>query len=514
MRIINKFFLFLITFSYFNLFAETNISNQLANEPFVLIVFGATGDLSARKLFPAVYNLTYNGCITENFSLVGIGRRDEDREQFQQKVLQSLQNFSRNKPENGIWERLKDKFTYHKTDFRDDEGYESLKELLAEIDKKIGSQKNYIFYLATEPLYFPEIIQKLSEHQLIGQKSSSKVIIEKPFGYDLDSALDLQKNILNYLAEEQIYLIDHYTGKEGVQNLSVLRFENPLLESIWNHGFIEQVQITLAESIGIGTRAAFWEKTGTLRDVVQNHVIQMLALIAMERPQTDSVADLHAEKVKVLNTIRPFNLEELGSSVIRGQYGAGFVNQETVKGYKEEVGVSKDSQSETYLATKLFIDNERWSGVPFYIRAGKRLEKQSTEIAIVFKKSPLSPEKESNVLHIKIQPNSSINFKIYSQSDFIEKKIDPITFGFKISANQKNVPEAYEKLIYDALLGDHTLFVQIDEILASWRLFTPVLKHWEKNVFSLPSYEAGSWGPEESQNLLEPGQEWLILDNN
>lgn len=507
MRLI--YLLLIFTFSFVDISAEDPCLDQ--PEPFTLVIFGSTGDLSARKLFPAAFNLVTNGCISDKFALVGIGRKEEDNHLFREKIYKSLQDFSRNKPNSESWEKFKDKLFYHKADFTEDEGYQSLKEKLKQLDQKIGSNGKYLFYLATEPSYFPEIIEKLDEH---GFLKSSSVIIEKPFGYDLDSAQQLQKKVLKHLKEDQIFLIDHYTGKEGVQNLSTLRFENPLFEALWDNNHIDHVQITLAESIGIGSRAAFWEKTGTLRDVVQNHVMQVLALLAMERPENTSAEALLKEKVKVLNAIRPYQENEIDRLIYRSQYTSGVINGESVKGYKEEMGVLKESASETFIATKLFIDNERWSGVPFYIRAGKRLEKQSTEIAVVFKNNPFNAEQENNVLHIKIQPNASVNLKILSKNNFINNNIVPVTFGFKLNSNYKGVPEAYEKLIYDAALGDHSLFAGIDEILAAWSLFTPILKHWENNQQGLSTYEAGSYGPAEADLLLEPGHRWLLLENS
>jgi glucose-6-phosphate 1-dehydrogenase len=338
------------------------------------------------------------------------------------------------------------------------------------------------------------------------------MIIEKPFGLDLASAIQLQEQLSTYLDESQIFRIDHYLGKEGVQNLLAFRFENALFEPLWNRNYIDNIQITLAEEIGIGSRSNFWEETGYLRDIFQNHMLQLLALIAMNEPLELNWERIHAEKIKVLNEILPFQFCGKDRVVIRGQYGPGFVQGVNVPGYREEKGVAAGSDVETYIAAKIFIDNDRWKGVPFYIRGGKRLAKQVTEIAITFKKATLPKNLDSNVLFIRIQPNVGIYFK--NNSKVLGFK--PIVFGYKPNAFfGRAFPEAYEKLICGCTSGDQSFFVDVQEQLAAWRLLTPVLAYWKEHTpEKFPNYDAGSWGPAEAdQMLICNGHEWQLLEN-
>jgi glucose-6-phosphate 1-dehydrogenase len=361
--------------------------------------------------------------------------------------------------------------------------------------------------LATQPSHFSLIIEKLNAHQLV---QNSKVVIEKPFGYDLESAVDLQKNISKYLEESQIYLMDHYLGKEGVQNLLSFRFENKLLEPFWNHQHIDHVQITLSEEMGIGTRAHFWEETGYLRDVFQNHLMQLLALLAMEPPLDQKIESIQTEKIKVLNAVRPFPVEGIDKYIVRGQYGPGKLHGLEVLGYNQESGVPKTSPVETFLTAKLFIDNPRWQGVPFYVRGGKRLPVQTTEIAIVFKKDP-SKEQASKTLFIRIQPNAGIFLETESKASS-GNAVQQVL----LASSQKTSQEAYEKLIYDCIRGDKSLFVRTEEQLAAWRLFTPVIKHWKTHPpETFPNYEAGTWGPSSVDPLLKQnGHQWRLLENS
>lgn len=415
-----------------------------AYEDPTIIIFGATGDLSAKKLFPAVYQLAKDG---KQFKVIGIGRRALDQDAFHQLVFNSLQN----KPETMSF--IKENITYFQTAFEDQDGYEKLKIYL----EQRGANGNILYYLATEPSYFTTIIQNLKKTGALEDNNGWKrVIIEKPFGYDLASAEQLYGEVSQYLKPEQMYLIDHYLGKEGVLNIIPLRHSG--MESIWNNEHIESVEIHLAEKIGIGTRGTFWEGTGLLRDVVQNHVMQMLGLVAMETKE-----NIHEEKVKVLNATRLEN-------VLRAQYTSGIIDGEVFKGYLQEEGVASDSRTETFVAMRLFIDNDRWAGVPFYIRAGKRLSQQATEIFITFK--------DQRRLYIRVQPQPTITFE-----------------GTVIVEPKSKSREAYENLIEAALEGDQSLFVAIEEILASWKLITPILHAWQDSTEALETYEAGSYGP-------------------
>lgn len=359
-------------------------------DPCILLIFGATGDLTARKLLPALYNLSRESQLPPQFACVGFARRPKTNEQFREETKTAINSFSRVKPiDEKIWSHFQEQLYYHCSEFHEDEGYTKLKRLLDDLDLKLGTKGNRIFYLSTQPSFFPLICEKLHKAGLIYDESQvknkwSKVIIEKPFGHDLTSSLALQKELLKFLSENQIYRIDHYLGKETVQNILVFRFANSIFESLWNNRYIDHVQITVGEDIGIGTRGKFFEEAGLLRDIIQNHVMQLLSLVAMEPPSNLSATAIRDEKVKVLQAIRTID----DQSCVRGQYGPGFVNGKPVLGYQQEGNVNPKSSVETYVALRLFIDNWRWSGVPFYIRSGKRLPKKSSEIAITFKDPP------------------------------------------------------------------------------------------------------------------------------
>eukprot|EP01136_Pigoraptor_vietnamica_P001080 Opistho-1_new@27238 len=366
-------------------------SSQKLIDPCIIVIFGATGDLTARKLMPALYNLSREGLLPPQFACVGFARRDKTHAQFREEMHAAVSAFSRSKPvDPSIWGRFEEHLFYHRSEFPDAKGYAELRRFLDTLDNKIGTKGNRVFYLSTQPSFFPLICENLKKEGLIYDSKKvegkwSRVIIEKPFGYDLTSALTLQQKLRQFLEEKQIYRIDHYLGKETVQNILVFRFANSLFESLWNHHYIDHVQITVAEELGIGSRGAFFEETGLLRDIVQNHMMQLLSLVAMEPPGSLSAKAIHEEKIKVLQAIRRITPQE----VVRGQYAPGFIENQAVKGYREENAVDPHSSVETFVAMRLFLDNWRWNGVPFYLRSGKRLPKRATEIAIVFKHPPM-----------------------------------------------------------------------------------------------------------------------------
>jgi len=465
-----------------------------------IVIFGATGDLTAKKLAPALYHLAIDGKLAEKTAIVGIGRRDYSSEEFRKQLHDAIQINSRTKSvDDAFWNHFQNKISYQRLDFDRDEGYEQLSE-------DLKKQNNRVYYLATQPSYFPQIVQKLSEHGLIKDpdrdKEWSRIVIEKPFGSDLDSAIALQKQLSEYLDESQIYRIDHFLGKEGIQNLISFRFEDSLFEPLWNNRYIDHVQITLSEDIGIGTRANFWEETGLLRDLFQNHLMQILALVAMEPPSTLQASDVHAAKIKLLNAIQPFNLKEVDQLAISGQYDSGNVKGIQVSGYRQEKGVPADSLVETFAAAKLSIDNERWKGVPFYLRAGKRLPAKTTEIAVVFKGK--DGKENGHTLFIRIQPDAGIFLR-----KFAKNADDPRPL-IRLDAPSKKPPvEAYEKLLADCIQGNASLFVQADEQIASWRLWTPLIDHWQSHPpQAFPNYKAGTWGPKASEELVH----WEILE--
>nr|WP_080502776.1 glucose-6-phosphate dehydrogenase [Neochlamydia sp. EPS4] len=504
---------------------EVNRSHRTAT-PCIMVIFGATGDLTARKLVPAIYNLNKEKLLPSHFACVGFARRKKTDEDFRQEMMEGINSFSRTRPvDKSMWNTFSEQLYYHMAEFHEDEGYIRLAKLLEDLDIKYGTKGNRVFYLSTQPSFFPLIIQKLSQHNLIYNEVESpdkwsRVIIEKPFGFDLKSAKELQKEISQYLNESQIYRIDHYLGKETVQNLLVFRFSNPLFEAIWNNSHIDNVQITVGEEIGIGNRGRFFEEAGMLRDIVQNHMMQLLSLVCMEPPNSLKAEAIHNEKVKVIESIRPFSIDQMDRLIIRGQYGPGLINGQPVNGYRQEENVHPQSQVETYVALQLFIDNWRWSGVPFYLRAGKRLPKRATEIAITFKAVPgflfndAGKTIEQNVLVIRIQPDEGISLKINCKVPGINSPIQPVKMDFQYGSYfGATPPEAYERLILDCMSGDNTLFARADEVLASWRLLSPILHHWQDNpVPCFPNYAAGTWGPEEANQLLaQSGRKWSLI---
>jgi len=499
--------------------------SQRNPDPCVLVIFGATGDLTARKLMPAIYNLKREGQLPSQFACVGFARREKDHDQFRSEMKEAISQHSRVKPiDETLWDTFEKQVFYHKSEFDDDAGYESFHKFLEELDQQFGTRGNRVYYLSTQPSFFPKIIEKLKAHNLIypeGEESKfSRVIIEKPFGHDIDSALALQKDLLQHLREDQLYRIDHYLGKETVQNLLVFRFGNSIFESLWNNRYIDHVQITVAEDIGIGTRGRFYEEQGLVRDIMQNHMMQLLSLVAMEPPANLEACSIHDEKVKVLHSIRPFSQTDMESSAVRGQYGPGFVGGDQVKGYREEENVDPNSSVETYAALRFWIDNWRWSGVPFYMRGAKRLPKRCTEIAITFKDAPgvLFQDKcnknEANTLAIRIQPNEGIALKINCKVPGPASPIQPVTMDFRYgSFFGLTPPEAYERLICDAIVGDLTLFTRQDEVFQSWRLLTPLLNYWaETSPKDFPNYQAGSWGPKAADDMIaKDGRAWRLI---
>ncbi|MEZ5314677.1 MAG: glucose-6-phosphate dehydrogenase [Chlamydiales bacterium] len=518
----------------FNQNKELIFTNPLLSEtkseriidPCIIVIFGATGDLTARKLFPALYNLKREGQLPMHFACVGFARRKKSNETFRKEMHDAVSQFSRVKPlDEDLWSSFMNQIFYLTSNFDEEAGYESLSQLLLHLDKKLGTQGNRVFYLSTQPSFFPKIIKNLSLHRLIYDSNKekekfSRVIIEKPFGHDYKSGIALQEFILNHLVEDQIYRIDHYLGKETVQNILVFRFANSIFEALWNNHYIDHVQITVAEEIGIGSRGAFYEEAGILRDIVQNHLMQLICLTAMEPPAVLSTEAIRDEKVKILKALRPIDMNNFNNYVVRGQYGSGYINGICAPGYREENNVSPKSHIETYVALKLYIDNWRWGGVPFYLRAGKRLPKRTTEIAVNFKKVPrilFSQEgsiNTNNVLIIRIQPNEGIALRINCKVPGPSSPIQPVKMDFRYGSYfGLTPPEAYERLICDCMLGDGTLFARGDEVLTSWKWITPILERWSENPpTDFPNYPSGSWGPKESDEMMtHDGHRWRLI---
>ena len=494
--------------------------------PCILVIFGATGDLTGRKLAPAIYNLGNDGLLPANFACVGFARREKSDDVFREELKKEISSYSRTKPlDETYWNAFKEQIFYHQSEFDSDEGYKSLAAKLDSLDKRFSTGANRIFYLSVQPKYFPLIIEKLRKFNLLydvhkNQESYSRVIIEKPFGHDSASAAELQADIEKNLDESQTYRIDHYLGKETVQNILVFRFANAIFESLWNYKHIDHVQITVAEDIGIGTRGAFFEEEGLLRDIAQNHMMQLLTLVAMEPPVSLSASAIRDEKVKVLQSIRPLTQDDFERHAVRGQYGAGFINGENAIGYLQEKNVNPESKIETFLALRFYIDNWRWAGsVPFYLRGGKRLPKRSSEIAIFFKDAPgvlflqQSSRNEPNVLVLRIQPDEGISMKINCKVPGPSSPLQPVKMDFRYGSYfGQSPPEAYERLIWDCMLGDSTLFARADEVAQSWKLFTPLLDYWNKTPAAFPNYACGTWGPKEADEMIaKDNRNWRKL---
>ena len=487
----------------------------LSPQPCLLVIFGASGDLTKRKLVPSLFNLMKDGNLPTNFACVGVARREKTDESFRTELAQDIKNFSRTKAyDSEISTFLKSVF-YHRMEFHEDEGYKRLYLFLKQIDQNYGTLKNRIFYLSVQPAYFLLITEKLKKHAFMYSSQEkhtfSRIIIEKPFGHDYLSAISLQKSLLQFLTEKQIYRIDHYLGKETVQNLLVFRFSNSIFESLWNHRYVDNIQITVAESIGIEGRGPFYESQGLIRDIIQNHLMQLVSLVAMEPPINLTPDAIRDEKVKVLQSLRGCEGKNRETFAIRGQYTEGFIEGKEVVAYRNEPLVNPLSSVETFAAIRLQIENWRWAGTPIYIRAGKRLPKRSTEIVISFKKEPNilfhknDKHNSQNQIIFRIQPNEGISIKFNAKIPPSPHLIQEVNMDFQY-ANYfgKKVPEAYERLIYDCIIGDNTLFARADESFYSWKFLTPILHYWlEKPLETEAFYPAGTWGPKKAIDLLK-----------
>ncbi len=494
---------------------------RLPVHPTVLVIFGATGDLAHRKLLPALYNLAHEGALPERFELIGVARREQSNEDLQQLARESIERFSRRKPDPDVLAGLVEDMRYVSGTFDQDSVYSELHRVLHEFDDRADYELNRVFYLSTAPEFFPVIAGKLGAAGLERTKQAeTKLVIEKPFGYDLASARALNAQVLGVFDESQVFRIDHYLGKETVQNLMAFRFANTLFEPVWNRNYIDHVQITAAEDIGIEGRASYYDRAGALRDLVQNHMLQLLSLLTMEPPSSFEANRVRDEKVKVLEAIVPPAVEDVGGITVRAQYAPGVTGGKRVPGYLEEDGIPPDSRTETYAALRLHVSNWRWSGVPFYLRTGKRLARKVTEIVVTLKPVPHvafqsagSVGVQPNQIILTVQPDEGVAVSLAAKIPGARMRIRPVHMEFRYgTAFLSESPEAYERLILDAMRGDATLFTRNDEIEALWAIIDPILTAWHEDTSSpIPQYPAGSSGPEEANGLLEEGRRWRRL---
>jgi glucose-6-phosphate 1-dehydrogenase len=480
-------------------------------DPCVFVIFGASGDLTQRKLLPALYSLAYRRLLPERFAVVGVARSEESDDEFRERMEEAIRNHARDPFRDDVWDRLADGMSYLPAEFGDERGEDRLAQHLTQVDADRGTEGNRLYYFAVPPDAIGTLVRELGRRRTA--EGWTRLVIEKPFGHDLLSARELNAQLQEFFAEHEIFRIDHYLGKETVQNMLALRFANGIFEPIWNRQFVDHVQITVAETIGIEGRAGYYEHSGAIRDIFQNHLLQLLALTAMEPPNDFTPTQVRNEKVKVLRSLHTPGPK----SVVRGQYGRGYIEGEEVPGYREEPHVPAESMTETYVAAKLYVDNWRWADTPFYVRMGKRLARRETSIAIEFKRAPHPPFEESateglrpNVLVVHVQPDEGVSLAIGAKVPGAGMTIRNVNMNFLYGgAFRTGLPEAYERLILDAMLGDATLFTRTDEVEEQWSLVDAIVAAWRRDRPAFPNYAAGTWGPPSADELIgRDGRAW------
>jgi glucose-6-phosphate 1-dehydrogenase len=489
----------------------------------ILFIFGGSGDLTNRKLIPALYNLYLDNYLPEKFIIIGVGRTPfSSNDEYRNKLLEGVQQFSRRKEEiNSRWPDFAVNISYHELDLMADVTYDGITTRIKDKAGEWSTRPNVIYYMAVAPQLAPNIAKKISEEKLCEDASTTRMVFEKPFGHDLQSAKELNQLLRSMFEEEQIFRIDHYLGKETVQNILAFRFANALFEPVWNNNYIDHIQITAAETVGVEDRGSYYEQAGALRDMVQNHVLQLLCMIAMEPPTSFEANEIRNKKVDVLNAIRKIDNADVHAHAVRGQYAAGWIKAKEVQGYRQEKNVNPQSPVETFVASKFFVDNWRWRNVPFYVRTGKYLNEKSTLITIQFKEAPgYSFPKEAaetwrpNRLTISIQPEMDIRIRFQAKRPGPDMLLNPVDMIFSYAkAYDGKEPEAYETLLEDVISGNQTLFMRADQVEAAWKVIMPILEAWQNRLpVDFPNYAPGSWGPEDAEALIaKDGHHWTSL---